>query len=282
MFNTLASAAFAAALALAMLTPSVHAQKALVYCPVGVDAAGCDRVVSALQTKFPGGVDRGYDGTGGTVDLRKADLQHYGVFVVPSLADAGDRKPYALLRSVAPRLRMAISGRVAVYSGAPDQGNANRPDKDNLVQNLAKWAADGHSRKTGLVGLVALLDLSDDATQRYSWVRQISAADVSADAEIQAFGTVTPVTEHGKSVLAPGGKPTEYANMASYGLHIGPKAAARTLVAAVAGSDSHQSVLVMFTTTEDKTNNGRGIGASTSISSSSKATLGGGDASASL
>src|SRR5215218_6579520 len=179
MFNKLASAAFAAALALALRAPSVDAQKALVYCPVGVDAAGCDRVVSSLQQKFRDGVDRGYDGSAGTVDLRKADLQHYDVVVVPSLADDADKKPYALLREVAPRLRMAITGRVAVYSGAPDQGNGNRPDKDQLVQNLAKWAADGHTRKTSLVGLVALLDLSEDVASRYSWVREISAVDVS-------------------------------------------------------------------------------------------------------
>src|SRR5215213_7280656 len=125
-------------------------------------------VVSALQPKFPDGVDRGYDGSSGTVDLRKADLHHYGVFVVPSLADAGDRKPYALLRSVAQDLHMAITGRVAVYSGSPDQGAGNRPDKDLLIQNLARWAADGHTRKTGLVGLVALLDLSENVADRYS------------------------------------------------------------------------------------------------------------------
>jgi hypothetical protein len=143
-------------------------------------------------------------------------------------------------------------------------------------------AADGHVRKTSLVGLVALLDLSEDVSARYSWVRQISVADVSADAEIQAFNSVNPVTEHGKSVLAPGGKPVAYSNMASYGLHIGSKAAARTLVAAVAGTDSHQSVLVMFTTADNLKGNGNGNGgngASNSLSSASGLTLPGGDAS---
>ena len=88
MIRRLAFAAIAATLALASGAPTAQAQKALVYCPVGVDAAGCDRVVAALQSQFPGGVDRGYDGSGGTIDIRKVDLQHYGVFVVPSLADA--------------------------------------------------------------------------------------------------------------------------------------------------------------------------------------------------
>src|SRR5215217_7819205 len=110
--------------ALTLFVPrkQAHAQKALVYCPVGVDATGCDRIVSALQPKFAEGVDRGYDGSVGTVDLRTADLHHYSVVVVPSLADGGDKEPYAVLRSAASRLHFAINGRVAVYSGAPDQG----------------------------------------------------------------------------------------------------------------------------------------------------------------
>ena len=160
MFRKLATAAVAAVLALSTRGQQAQAQKALVYCPVGVDASGCDRIVAALQPKFPDGVDRGYDGSSSTVDLKTADLQHYAVVVVPSLADGGDKGPYALLRSVAPRLRFAINGRVAVYSGAPDQGSSNRSDKDALIQNLAQWAAKGHTHKASLVGLVALLDLS--------------------------------------------------------------------------------------------------------------------------
>src|SRR5690349_11817774 len=101
MLKRLAFAALAATLAGALSPAPAAAQKALVYCPVGIDAAGCDRVVSSLQNKFKDGIDRGYDGSAGTVDLRKADLQHYDVVVVPSLADAGDKKPYALLREVA-------------------------------------------------------------------------------------------------------------------------------------------------------------------------------------
>ena len=91
MFRKLATAATIAALALLTRTPLAHAQKALVYCPVGVDASGCDRIVNALSSKFTEGVDRGYDGSAGTVDLSKVDLHHYSVFVVPSLADDGDK-----------------------------------------------------------------------------------------------------------------------------------------------------------------------------------------------
>ena len=90
-----------AAAALFMRAPLAHAQKALVYCPVGVDATGCDRIVTALSAKFTEGVDRAYDGSAATVDLEKVDLQHYSVFVVPSFADDGDKQPYALLRKVA-------------------------------------------------------------------------------------------------------------------------------------------------------------------------------------
>ena len=193
MFRKLATAATIAVLALLARPPLAHAQKALVYCPVGIDATGCDRIVSALSSKFTEGVDRGYDGSAGTVDLTKVDLHHYAVFVVPSLADDGDKQPYALLRTVASRLHYAITGRVAVYSGAPDQGKTNRPDKDALIQNLASWAAGGHTHATGLVGMVAFLDLSEDEGARYSWVRSISLVDVSADTEDQSIAETTPV-----------------------------------------------------------------------------------------
>jgi VCBS repeat-containing protein len=249
MRNHLATAALAAGLALSMSAPAAHAQKALVYCPVGVDATGCDRIVSALQPKFAGGVDRGYDGSNGTLDLRAIDLNHYSVFVVPSLADDGDKRPYAVLRAAAARLHLAINGRVAVYSGAPDQGNTNRADKDAIIQNLATWAAAGHTRATSLVGMVALLDLSANSADRYTWIRSVSLADVSADAELQSFGDVTAVSSRNGEALL-GGASRRFSNMASYGLHIGNHAAARTEVGALGVADgsgsSGQSVLVLY------------------------------------
>jgi VCBS repeat-containing protein len=248
MRNHLATAALAAGLALSMSAPAAHAQKALVYCPVGVDATGCDRIVSALQPKFAG-VDRGYDGSNGTLDLRAIDLNHYSVFVVPSLADDGDKRPYAVLRAAAARLHLAINGRVAVYSGAPDQGNTNRADKDAIIQNLATWAAAGHTRATSLVGMVALLDLSANAADRYTWIRSVSLADVAADAELQSFGDVTAVSSRNGEALL-GGASRRFSNMASYGLHIGNHAAARTEVGALGVADgsgsSGQSVLVLY------------------------------------
>ena len=273
MFRKIVTAAFAAALAIALFAPAVEAQKALVYCPVGVDAAGCDRIVTALQSRFSDGVDRGYDGSNGTVDLTKVDLQHYGVFVVPSLADDATKQPYALLRSVASRLRFAINGRVAVYSGAPDQGNSNRGDKDALIQNLATWAANGHTRTAGLVGLVAFLDLSEQIGDRYSWVRGISLADVSADAELQAFSDVTPVSTRGGNVFSAGGRSVRFSNMTSYGLHIGRHAAARTEVGALGGGSKSQSVLVMYSNADGKDNGTGGATTGTGQVGSSSASL---------
>src|ERR1041385_3703011 len=123
----LAYAALAAA-ALAVGAPPTTAQaqnpnKALVYCPVGIDVTGCDRIIAGLSGRF-GTIDRGYDGSGGTVDIGKGDLQPSSVFIVPSLADGDASKPYAVLRAAAPKLRMALTGRVAVYSGSPDQGTS--------------------------------------------------------------------------------------------------------------------------------------------------------------
>src|SRR3954468_23485505 len=89
------------ALALVFLPTAVGAQKALVYCPPS-DAAGCDNVVAALAATggpFGSGVDRGYDGNGGTVNLATVDLSQYNAFVVPSLSDDSSSTPYALLRN---------------------------------------------------------------------------------------------------------------------------------------------------------------------------------------
>src|SRR5213596_1196770 len=51
------------------LGPSVlSAQRALVYCPVGIDPTGCTTLVQALGDSggpFPQRVDMGYDGTDG-------------------------------------------------------------------------------------------------------------------------------------------------------------------------------------------------------------------------
>src|SRR5580765_1694927 len=89
-------AAVAVGVASVALPSALNAQKALVYCPVGIDAAGCNTIVAAINadaTRFPDGADAGYDGTQGTVDLATVDLSSYAVFVVPSLADGPDAQP---------------------------------------------------------------------------------------------------------------------------------------------------------------------------------------------
>src|ERR687898_453755 len=91
--------AFIACAVLGVVTTSAdaRAQNALVYCPVSVDATGCNAISAALAASHPLGVDRGFDGTGGTVNLKTVDLFKYSVFVVPSLADNASTQPYASL-----------------------------------------------------------------------------------------------------------------------------------------------------------------------------------------
>src|SRR3989454_12802023 len=124
---TVLGVASAAALGAAAHALAANPDKALVYCPVAIDSAGCDQIVATLSGPdgpFPGGVDRGYDGTAGTVDLATADLSPYAVFIIPSLADDPHTKPYKLLRSsqLAYRLSMAPPGRVVLLFRDPDQG----------------------------------------------------------------------------------------------------------------------------------------------------------------
>src|SRR2546422_7835370 len=150
--------AAAAALGVAVHALAAKPDKALVYCPVGIDAIGCSRIVVALSGSdgpFPGGVDRGYDGTAGTVDLGAADLSSYAVFIIPSLADDPNSKPYDFLRKspVAYKLSTVLRGRLVVWSGTPDQGTSNRDLKDKLIRNLAVWArADSSAPGAGSVG----------------------------------------------------------------------------------------------------------------------------------
>jgi hypothetical protein len=77
-------------------------------------------------------------------------------------------------------------------------------------------------------------------------VRDISLTDVSADAQLTAFSDVQAVSARGTSVLSAGGRSVRFSNMASYGLHIGRHASARTEVGALGGSTGAQSVLVMY------------------------------------
>src|SRR4051794_39896681 len=196
--------AVAAALALIAFPSALHAQKALVYCPVGIDATGCNAVVAALAgdaARFPGGAAAGYDGTQGTVDLATADFSAYAVFLVPSLADGPDAQPYALLRNstIAGRLQAAFVGRTAVWSGTPDVGTANRGPKDALIQNLAAWAKADASVARG-PGLVVLQDNSDDETARYGWLAGVSAVSTAADPTLEIYSNAEVLTATGRAI----------------------------------------------------------------------------------
>src|SRR2546422_2573557 len=65
---TVLGVASAAALGAAVHALAANPDKALVYCPVAIDSAGCDQIVATLSGPdgpFPGGVDRGDDRTAG-------------------------------------------------------------------------------------------------------------------------------------------------------------------------------------------------------------------------
>jgi hypothetical protein len=190
----------------------LSAQKAAIYC---AEATGCGNVANALAGSFPGGVDRVFNGTSGTVDIRTVDMSQYAVFFVPSLSDNGSRQPYALLRdaTVAAKLNSVLTGRVAVWSGTPDQGKASRDSKDQLIRNLAQYAAAEYATIKA-PGLVVLQDASATMSARYNWLQAISVRSISADPTAKVFGRASGLTEVGKQVIGS----LAYGNMGSFGL----------------------------------------------------------------
>jgi YDG domain-containing protein/MBG domain-containing protein/Big-like domain-containing protein len=257
-------ACIAIAAVLLLLPRTLLAQQALVYCPIGIDATGCNAVVAAIAadaTRFPGGVDAAYDGTGGTVDLATADLASYSVLVVPSLADGPDAQPYSLLRdgTIAARIRAAFVGRTAVWSGTPDVGSTSRSAKDGLIRNLAGWASADAAGTHG-PGLVGLQDNSDDAAGRYGWLAGISGVNIGADTTLEVYSNVEVITSTGRTILTnSSGLQIGYTNMASAGLvSLGglTKAATggrsgRTVLATAAGDPSDPSIATVRTDKED-------------------------------
>src|SRR2546427_540852 len=205
------------------LGPSLlSAQRALVYCPVEIDPTGCTTLIQALGDSggpFAQRVDMGYDGTDGTIDLASADLSSDAVFIVPALADNADTKPYDRLRTatVASRLRNVLLGRIAVWSGTPDQGTVSRTEKNTLVRNLAVWGAATYAT-SGLRGLVVLQDYSDSLAQRYAWVAEISRLAVAADSAPGIYNEVQALTATATQLLNNAGQQLAYTDMASFGI----------------------------------------------------------------
>jgi hypothetical protein len=234
-----------AALGVAVYAVAVTPQKALVYCPVAIDSIGCHNVVVALlgpTGPFPNGVDRGYDGTAGTVDLATADLSPYAVFIVPSLADDSVSKPYDLLRisRIAYRLSLALQGRLVVWSGTPDQGTQNRDLKDKLIRNLAVWARGADS--AAATGLVVLGDHSEVASLRYAWLTGFAGLAVSPDTVAQVYDSVKTLTATGIAILDNGGTQLAYPAMASFGVQPPPEVSGAS-VDARGGASAGQVVL---------------------------------------
>src|SRR2546428_3049583 len=237
---TVLGVASAAALGAAVHALAANPDKPLVYCPVAIDSAGCDQIVATLSGPdgpFPGGVDRGYDGTAGTVAPAPAHLSPHGVFIIPALADDPDTKPYGLLRGsqLAYRLSTALRGRLVVWSGTPDQGSAYRPEKDHLIRNLAVWAR-AELAISGS-GLVVLQDHSADAADRYGWLKGFAGLAVRADAAVAVYDNVVALTDAAREILSDGSAQLAYPNMASFGLQL---PAARSGAAAGAPRESAQ------------------------------------------
>jgi VCBS repeat-containing protein len=230
---------------------TANAQKALVYCPVSVDATGCNAIVTALTgPMYPLGVDRGFDGTGGTVDLKTVDLFSYSVFVVPSLADDATSQPYATLRDpeVVEHLKAALIGRIAMWSGSPDQGATNRTMKDALIQNLAAWASGAYGTAKG-PGLVALLDVSASTAARYDWVRTITPVPVTADGNLLIYNSVRSLDPRATAILTSGAGPIVYDNMATFGFAV-PNGAPGVSLDAVGQTGTSQGGQVVLLTME--------------------------------
>jgi hypothetical protein len=228
------------------LPASGNAQQALVYCPVGIDTTGCDRIVAALSgDRFPHGVVRGFDGSGGTVDLAAVDPDDYAVFMIPSLADDAQNRPYDVLRSAAVRSRFggARVTRVVVWSGSPDQGQGNADEKADLLRRLAEWAARG-SDGTGSAGMVVLLDLSADPAARYGWLAGIAPVQVGPDTRVVLHGAVSVLSTAGSEILGSGADQLAYPAMATFGLII--PAGETHLTAAAAGTSNAAIVLATF------------------------------------
>src|SRR2546427_7558245 len=93
---TVLGVASAAALGAAVHALAANPDKALVYCPVAIDSAGCDQIVATLSGPdgpFPGGVDRGDDGTAGTAGPATPDPSPLPIFIFSSPAGPPPTQP---------------------------------------------------------------------------------------------------------------------------------------------------------------------------------------------
>lgn len=204
--------------------PAAPASEAvLVYCPVDIDTSGCEQIVRLLAEAGISSVDRGYDGTGGTLDLAHVDLSRYAVLVVPSLADDPDRRPYDRLRqpAVVGNLRAALQGRVAVWSGTPDQGTVHEDGRRELLAKLVRWAAATYYESQA-TGIVVLQDLSDQAP--YDWLPPLTDLRVTAASDFSVHDQAFALNAAGAEIIEIAGQPLAFPAMATFGLLAGTDA----------------------------------------------------------
>jgi hypothetical protein len=170
--------------------------------------------------------------------------------VVPSLADGPTSHPYAKLRDpeVVEHLKAALIGRLAMWSGSPDQGATNRAMKDALIQNLAGWAGGAFAAARG-PGLVALLDASASTATRYDWVRAITPVPVVADPNLLIYSAVRALDPRATAILTSGAGPIAYDNMATFGFQV-PNGAPGVSLDAVGQTGTTQGGQVVLLTME--------------------------------
>src|SRR5439155_1300008 len=135
-----------------------------------------------------------------------------------------------------------LLGRIAVWSGTPDQGTVSRTEKNPLVRNLAVWGAANYAT-SGLRGLVVLQDYSDSLAERYAWVAEISRLAVAADSAPGIYNEVQALTATATQLLNNGGQQLAYTDMASFGLEP-PEDSSSATADARGGTSGSQVVLV--------------------------------------
>jgi hypothetical protein len=119
---------------------------------------------------------------------------------------------------VAERLKLALLGRRAFYSGTPDMGTTSRTQKNVLITNLASWASANYATTKG-PGLVALQDNSEDESKQYNWATGLTGLTITADHSPASYDSVRTMTGIGGTILTSGGSKLAYANIASWGFY---------------------------------------------------------------
>jgi hypothetical protein len=188
----------AAAGALVALAAAPHVASAqgpaLVYCPSN-DTGPCGNIVAALVAAGTfSRVERlEFNTTSGSAQIVRTNgnpqtvdagtnLSGYELLVVPSMANTTSYNGLTnatirarILAAVAPAT--GARGRVAGWSGTPDQNTGASANRGRLISNLAGWVREGST--TGLLFFVDLTTASQ--ASRYGWLPGIADVTVGPD-----------------------------------------------------------------------------------------------------